>query len=838
MPQPFNMKKILLSLSLFLSMTVFAQVPSYVPTNGLVGYWPFTGNANDQSVNLNNGFVSGALLTSDRFSSPNSAYNFNGTSDYISVPNNPTLSGFNDMSISVWVKMNQFSGIQTFVSKWFYNLNCGGNSDTYALALVSNSIASATNNNNVAAFYAPQNLTNADLNVWKHIVFVSNAALSYHAIYINGVLSGTTSVPGTICNSTNALIFGAAIPTFRWFNGGLDDIGIWNRVITPCEIQQLYTAGSGTGLISTSTNTLCSGSSATLTALGGASNYLWNTAATSSVIVVSPTVTTVYTVNATSTVTGCSYTAAITQNVSALDVLVSTSNTLICSGSSATLTATGNASNYGWNTSATGPVLVVSPTVTTTYTVYGTNALTGCTASAVITQSVSPFNLTTSSSNSIICPGNAATLTVNGGTNYLWNTSATSPSIVVNPTVTTTYTVFGTNAVSGCTAAAVVIQNVSTPIVSMGSSNSLSCPGNAVTLTVYGSGTSYFWNTAATGSVIVVNPTVTTSYTVFGTNAVTGCTATASIMQNVSTLSLTTASSNNLICPGNPATLTVNGATNYLWNTSATGAAIVVTPTVTTTYTVLGTSAVTGCTAVAVVTQSVSSPVASVVSSNSVLCAGSSATLTVNGNSTSYFWNTSATNSVIVVSPTVTTIYTVFGTNAATGCTITASLTQNVSALPSLTTSSSNSLICPGNPVTLTANGATSYLWNTSATGAAIVVNPMVTTTYTVTGTNAATGCSNTATLTQNLSLCTGIQTNNLNNEITVYPNPTNGLVLIKGTKENDDIEVMNLLGGLIFKIKAADNKTEIDLSEQKAGVYFVKLKVDNNTVIKKIIKE
>ncbi len=786
------MKKILLSLSLFLNTIAFAQLPAYVPTNGLVGFWPFTGNANDQSINSNNGSVSGAILTSDRFSTPNAAYNFNGTSDYISVPNSPNLSGFNDMSISVWVKMNQFSGIQTFVSKWFYTLNCGNNSDTYALALVSNSIVSATNNNNVAAFYAPQNLTSADLNVWKHIVFISNSALSYQAIYINGVLSGTTSVPGTICNTTNALIFGAAIPTFRWFNGGLDDIGIWNRVITPCEIQQLYTAGSGTGLISSSTNTLCAGSSATLTALGGASNYLWNTSATSSVIVVSPSVTTVYTVNATSTITGCSYTAAITQNVSSADVLVSTSNNPICSGATATLTATGNVTNYLWNNSASGPVIVVSPTVTTTYVVFGTNALTGCTASVAITQSVSPFNLTTSSSNSIICPGNSATLTANGGTSYLWSTSATSSAVIVNPTVTTTYTVYGTNAVNGCTASAVVTQNVSSPIVSIVSSNSLSCPGNAVSLTVNGNGTSYFWSTSSTGSVIVVNPSVTTSYTVFGTNAVTGCTATASIIQNVSTLSLTTASSNNLICPANPATLTASGATNYLWNTSATGPSIIVSPTVTTTYTVVGTNAATGCTATAVVTQSVSSPVASVISSNSVLCAGSSATLTVNGNSTSYFWNTSATNSVIVVSPTVTTIYTVFGTNAITGCTVTASLTQNVSALPFLTASSSNSLICPGNPVTLTVVGATNYLWSTSATGSAIVVNPTLTTTYTV----------------------------------------------INGVKENEDIEVMNVLGALVYKIKATDNKTEIDLSEQKAGVYFVRLKVDNATVTKKIIKE
>lgn len=66
-----------------IATTTLAQVPSYVPTNGLVGYWPFNGNANDESGNGNNGTVNGATLTSDRFGSTNAAYSFNGVSNYI-----------------------------------------------------------------------------------------------------------------------------------------------------------------------------------------------------------------------------------------------------------------------------------------------------------------------------------------------------------------------------------------------------------------------------------------------------------------------------------------------------------------------------------------------------------------------------------------------------------------------------------------------------------------------------------------------------------------------------------------------------------------------------------
>ena len=64
-------------------ISVNAQVPSYVPSNGLAGWWPFSGNANDVSGNGNNGTVNGATLTTDRFGNPNAAYSFDGINDYI-----------------------------------------------------------------------------------------------------------------------------------------------------------------------------------------------------------------------------------------------------------------------------------------------------------------------------------------------------------------------------------------------------------------------------------------------------------------------------------------------------------------------------------------------------------------------------------------------------------------------------------------------------------------------------------------------------------------------------------------------------------------------------------
>ena len=107
----FKMKKSLLTaFAVWLGLTanIWAQVPSYVPTNGLVGWWPFNGNANDESGNGNNGMVNGATLTSDRCGNISSAYFLDGINDYIEVIDNNSLDINGDISISVWINLSAF----------------------------------------------------------------------------------------------------------------------------------------------------------------------------------------------------------------------------------------------------------------------------------------------------------------------------------------------------------------------------------------------------------------------------------------------------------------------------------------------------------------------------------------------------------------------------------------------------------------------------------------------------------------------------------------------------------------------------------------------------------
>ena len=97
-----------------LTAATIAQVPNYVPSNGLVGWWPFNGNANDESGNGNNGTVNGATLTSDRFGNAGKAYSF--VSSYINVPNSNSLQINNQLSISLWVNFNSFPNVSCILS--------------------------------------------------------------------------------------------------------------------------------------------------------------------------------------------------------------------------------------------------------------------------------------------------------------------------------------------------------------------------------------------------------------------------------------------------------------------------------------------------------------------------------------------------------------------------------------------------------------------------------------------------------------------------------------------------------------------------------------------------
>ena len=174
----------------------FSQVPNYVPTSGLVGYWPFNGNANDESGNGNNGTVNGATLTSDRFGNVNSAYDFNGTSDFIDVADNTALRlNSTDFTISVWInETSRASTQESIISK-----RTAANGNGYILNIEGSvqPIPGLTNFH-VSGGGDPRAYSNTivPLNVWKNITLTYQLSSQTLKTYIDGVLnSTTTSIP-------------------------------------------------------------------------------------------------------------------------------------------------------------------------------------------------------------------------------------------------------------------------------------------------------------------------------------------------------------------------------------------------------------------------------------------------------------------------------------------------------------------------------------------------------------------------------------------------------------------------------------------------------------------
>jgi hypothetical protein len=217
--------------------TMAQNVPSYVPTNGLVGWWPFNGNANDESGNGNNGTVNGATQTSDRFGNINSAYNFDGIANYIFVPFNSNLNS-SSVSISGWLNANQLGGVRGLVSRWNQANNPCSNYST-SIDNLTNNLTGACSIYQNTVLYSNSSIST---NLWYHFSYVHNQSLG-GKVYINGVLLASNLLSGSICVSGNDLYFGAQkniSSIWRFFDGKLDDIGIWNRALTQQEITDLY----------------------------------------------------------------------------------------------------------------------------------------------------------------------------------------------------------------------------------------------------------------------------------------------------------------------------------------------------------------------------------------------------------------------------------------------------------------------------------------------------------------------------------------------------------------------------------------------------------------------
>ncbi len=457
--------------------------------------------------------------------------------------------------------------------------------------------------------------------------------------------------------------------------------------------------------------TICAGASTTLTG-GGASTYVWNNGATNGVPI-SPAAATTYTVTGTSAA-GCVNTANVTINVTNNPVVGATANvTTVCVGNPVILNGTG-ATTYVWNNGGVNNGNSF-PTTTTTYTVTGTAS--GCSATASILITVNPLPIVTASAtNNPICYYDSTAVYGGGAVSYTWS-NGVFDNVYFFPTATTTYTVTGTDANNCQNTNTISVTVNALPNVTANASALVLCDGASTVLSGSGANT-YAWDNGVTNGASFI-PVATTLYTVIGTD-LNGCKDTNNVTVTVNpnpvvsiTASVTT------LCIGEPVTLSGNGANTYSWNNGVTDN-VAFNPTTTATYTVVGTNGF-GCTDTTAIQVTVNN-LPPVTANASVLSVCEGEPLTLNGGGALYYtWDNSVMNGVSLV-PATSAMYTVTGTDV-NGCENTDSV--YVVFFPAVPFSlGPDTVVCPREPITLTANGNfSSYLWSTGSMAPSIVIN-------------------------------------------------------------------------------------------------------------------
>lgn len=276
-------KKLLIAVFAILSIATASMaqtIPSYVPSSGLVGWWPFNGNANDESGNRNNGTLTGATLTTDRFGYSNNAYSFNGN-QYISIPYSSNYN-YPNYSVSCWASTTSKS-IQVILKQVTYS---NASNERFVISLndskTNDVLFNVKYNSNLAGVGWQSNRVNNIVNDGKFHHFVGTVSANITRLYIDGVLVNTLTTQYSQSTITN----GGEIQIGRdwneapfYFTGKIDDIGIWNRALTAQEISVLY---QGCNLLFTtqpSNQTVGISSNATLSAMANSQSatYQWQT---------------------------------------------------------------------------------------------------------------------------------------------------------------------------------------------------------------------------------------------------------------------------------------------------------------------------------------------------------------------------------------------------------------------------------------------------------------------------------------------------------------------------------------------------------------------------------
>lgn len=230
------MKRLLTISILAFGFNSFGQIPSYVPTNSLVAWFGFNGNANDETGNGYNGVITGATAAQDRFGSNNSAYAFNGSTDYIAVD---YTFDYEYRTVSCWFNP------ATLLGTW----NSAGHiitmdDDALTYGMVNIKIEDSVLTIRAGGEAAPFLDSLYQTNIWYNVTITRNTTETKYYLDGNMIGTGISGSAGSTVNPNPFLVIGSGrVYTPQNFNGIIDDVGIWNRELDSCEVLNLYLGG-------------------------------------------------------------------------------------------------------------------------------------------------------------------------------------------------------------------------------------------------------------------------------------------------------------------------------------------------------------------------------------------------------------------------------------------------------------------------------------------------------------------------------------------------------------------------------------------------------------------
>jgi len=515
-------------------------LPSYLPTTGLVGYWPFCGNANDASGNGNNGMVNGATLTSDRNGSEGKAYDFSGSSDFLTLPPTTTTSITKIMSLSLWAKHKIFNTTGFIFDK----ASVPGFYDKATLLQWGVDLRLYNENSFYGSFQNVQ-----DTNWHNYVAIWKDTSVK---LYIDAVFKGEAILANSFTNTPGIISIGKAN---RYdpdnYSGKIDDIAIYNRSLSFSEIQNIYNAGASNSCIANITNndtTICRGTSINLNAIS-------NSISTSNTLI-------------------DSYSANFSSGwIHPFSTLVGHQYKLIVDGTysyGSTCPNVRTDAAYDWySPNQTNPVQW-GPDCNNLYTQSGPWFLEQfCgirpTPDVYNTNHIYDFYFTANASQTNIgffdnccywdnCGQlNFKLYDVSQTSTYLWSTGATTPSITVSPTVTTKYYCTVSDGVNTCKdSVTVTVSNITTNLIT---ADTVKVCGTSTTISATTGLASYAWSNGAN----TASTTVTSSgwYKCTANNG--ACTAVDSVYVSLFNPKIT--QNDTTVCAGTALTLTVNNNT-------------------------------------------------------------------------------------------------------------------------------------------------------------------------------------------------------------------------------------------------------------------------------------